>query len=381
MVSSRKPRVLIVTAIPMTVRVFLLRYIVGLAERYDVTVACSGGDPRLLAELPSAVRLKPVDIRRNVAFLLDLKALWRLVVFMRSENFDLIHSVTPKAGLLAQLAGRLCGVTIRLHTFTGQVWATQRGFKRKLLKGCDQLLATCATHLLADSVSQKQFLIMERVVGAQKISVIGKGSIAGVDPARFYPDIDTRRVVRKQLGILDADVVALYVGRLTRDKGVLDLVDAFSQVCDELPDLILLLVGPDEEGLGASLERVVGYGSRLRMIGATSRPEKFMVAADFLCLPSYREGFGTVVIEAAACGLPSMASAIYGLTDAIDDGFSGVLHPPRDVDAIAKLLVGFSMQKDWRERLGRQARQRVTDNFSAEVVTRAQIRYVQKLLG
>lgn len=380
MTPLKKPKILIVAAIPMTIKMFLLGYVSVLAERYDVTVVCSGEGSDSLTKLLPRVRFKVIDIKRRIDLRSDMNALKCLVGFMRSENFDMIHSVTPKAGLLAQLAGWLCGVRTRLHTFTGQVWVTQKGFKRKLLKWCDLIVAACATNLLADSVSQKEFLICERIVNPKKIGVIGAGSISGVDLARFRPDPNVREALRKQLGVSDTDVVALYLGRLTRDKGVLDLAEAFSQVCNRQPNLKLIFVGPDEEGLATEIEKKVTCNEALAVIGPTACPEDFMVAADFFCLPSYREGFGSVVIEAAACGLPSIASAIYGLTDAIEDGFSGVLHLPGDVNSIADLLMKLSNSKDWREKLGRQARQRAVDKFSADVITQAQVQYVQMLL-
>lgn len=346
----------------------------------DVTIVCSAGAPDLVKNLPIGVRSKVIDIKRRIDITSDLKALMQLVSFIQSENFDMIHSVTPKAGLLAQLAGCWSGVEVRVHTFTGQVWATRKGFKRRMLKWCDWIVAACATNLLADSVSQKEFLVSERIVNRKKIDVIGPGSISGVDLTRFHPDLNVREKVRKQFGILENDVVALYLGRLTRDKGVLDLAKAFSHVCVRQSNLKLLFVGPDEEGLAEEIKRLVSCDNRLSVIGPTTRPEDFMMAADFLCLPSYREGFGSVVIEAASCGLPSMASAIYGLTDAIENGISGVLHPPGNVDSIADLLVDLSSRTDWRQKLGRQARQRAEDIFSEDFITQAQMRYVQNLL-
>lgn len=378
---NSRERILVVVAVPLTVKAFLMPYLTALGELYDVTVVCAGDDPGLQRFLPRGVSFQPLDIRRAIDPVRDLKALVALVRLMRSGRFAMVHSVTPKAGLLAQIASRWCGIGVRLHMFTGQVWVTKAGVFRLVLKSLDRLIAASATHLLADSASQRAFLVEEKVVAPKKIRVLGAGSISGVDLQRFRPDPVVRQRVRSSLGYTDSDVLALFVGRLNRDKGVLDLVKAFARVSDKVPKLALLLVGPDEEMLGPEIELAVGGGARLKLLGGTACPEEFMAASDFFCLPSYREGFGSVVIEAAACGLPAIASAIYGLTDAVEDGRSGFLHPPHDVNSIATLLERFAIDTELREEMGGYARRRAINQFSTEVVVAAQIDFVNALLA
>lgn len=377
---SARPRVLIVVAVPMTVKAFLVHYLQALAKDCDVTVVCSGEKDELSGVLPDGVVHVSIDIQRNIAPLRDLKSLLDLVKFVRNGQFDMLHSVTPKAGLLAQLAAWWCGIQTRVHTFTGQVWVTRRGISRAVLKMIDRLIAAGATHLLADSSSQRNFLISERVARPEKIKVLGHGSIAGVDAQRFQPNIEVRQSLRGKLGATDSDVLALFVGRLNRDKGVMDLVRAFTLVAERAPNLMLLLVGPDEGRMTSEIRSASGDHPRLHLLGETSRPEEYMAAADFFCLPSYREGFGSVVIEAAACSLPAMVSAIYGLTDAVEEGVTGLFHPPRDVDAIAALLEKLTMDVTLRRELGRQARERILADFTVQEVTKAQVVFAHALL-
>lgn len=379
--SMTRQRILIVVAVPMTVTAFLMTYIRKLSESYDVTVACSDDMPTFQQSLPVGVHFVPLEIARQISPWRDLLAVFRLARLIRAGRFSLVHSVTPKAGLLTQLAAFWCGVRVRIHTFTGQVWVTRRGPFRWLLKTLDRVIATCATRLLADSASQRDFLVAQGIVSARKIDVLGHGSISGVDAARFRPNPEIRKSIRASLGYGDDHVLALYVGRLNRDKGVLDLVAAFSGVAERLPQLALLLVGPDEEDLAPEIARLALDHSRLHLLGATRRPEDFMAAADFFCLPSYREGFGSVVIEAAACGIPAMVSAIYGLTDAVADGESGVLHPPADVPSIAACLERLTVDRAWCLRLGEQARRRTEQQFSAEIVVQSQMNFVNQLLS
>lgn len=378
--SSRRAKVLVVVAVPLTVKAFLLAYLEQLSKVCHVTVACAEEDGTLRGLLPAGVDFRPVEIQRAISPLADARALLALIGLIRAGKFALVHSVTPKAGLLSMMAAFVSAAPIRLHTFTGQVWATKRGLARWLLKKLDALIAFCATHVLADSCSQMNFLLSEKVVRKGKISVLGNGSISGVDLQRFRPDLEARQRVRSRLGYADDDVLALFVGRLNRDKGVLDLVQAFLLASAEQSNLALLVVGPDEEGLKPRIEAMMNGNSRLHLLGVTSKPEEYMAAADIFCLPSYREGFGSVIIEAAACGVPAMASAIYGLTDAVEDGKSGCLHPVGDVAKMARLLCAFARDSDLRSSMGDYARQRAMADFSSATVVAAQIEFVIGLL-
>lgn len=378
--TNEPAKVLVVVAVPMTVKSFLLPYLAQLAEVFHVTVACADDDGTLRSMLPAGVDFSPVEIQRAISPLADARALLVLIRLIRSERFALVHSVTPKAGLLSMLAAFVSAVPVRLHIFTGQVWATKRGLTRWLLKKLDALIALCATHVLADSRSQMNFLLTEKIVCKEKITVLGNGSISGVDLIRFRPNPEVRQGVRLRLGYTDDDVLVLFVGRMTRDKGVLDLVKAFLIASSEQANLAFLLVGPDEEGLKPHIEAMVKDNSRIHLLGVASKPEVYMSAADVFCLPSYREGFGSVIIEAAACGLPAIASKIYGLTDAVEDGKSGSLHPAGDVASLAILLQEFARNSELRLSMGAYARQRAITDFSSDTVVAAQVKFAIELI-
>jgi glycosyltransferase involved in cell wall biosynthesis len=311
-----------------------------------------------------SARFFRIPIERRISPLSDLLALARLVSLFREQRFDLVHSITPKAGLLAMTAAWLARVPARLHTFTGQVWVTRTGPARALLRFMDSLIARYATHVLVDSRSQRDFLIAQRIVSAAKSDVLANGSICGVDGRRFRPDGEARARVRTELGAAGGDVVFLFVGRLAKDKGVPDLVAAFARVAERHPATRLVLVGPDEERLGRAAERV-------HWVGGTDRVEDYMAAADVFCLPSHREGFGQVALEAAASGLPVIASRIYGLTDAVADGETGLLHPPGDIETLVQLMEKLLRQPDLRQRLGNVGRSRALGDFSADRVSQA----------
>jgi len=363
-----RPRLCYVVSSEITVKAFLLEHIRAAVAHYDVSVVANTADTSALRALGVPVDITPVAIERRIAPFADLAALWALCRHFRRERFDLVHSVTPKAGLLAALAGALAGVRVRLHTFTGQVWATRAGFGRWLLKRIDALTAAACTHVLADSGSQRDFLVMEGVVARDRIAVLAQGSVNGVDAARFKPDAAARSRIRAEWGVAPDAVVFLYLGRLTVDKGLLDLARAFADV----PGAILAMVGPDEEGLTERIRAAcAGAAGRLRFAGYTGEPESYMAASDVFVLPSYREGFGSTVIEAAACGLPAIASRIYGLTDAVADGMTGFLVPPRDPATLAQRMRELAGDAVLRQRLGAAARERALRDFPQAALTQA----------
>jgi glycosyltransferase involved in cell wall biosynthesis len=377
-----KPRVCFVVATEITVTAFLLDQIRTAAKTHDVCVALNTRNNAFLAPYEINVEVVPVAIERKIKPLADLAALFALYRLFRARRFDLIHSVSPKAGLLAMLAGFLAGVPRRLHVFTGQVWVTRRGLSRFFLKSLDRLLAALATHLLADSPSQRDFLVAEGVVTATKCTVLGKGSISGVNTARFQPDAAARDMVRLELAVPADGVLFLYLGRLNRDKGIADLAAAFANLCRSRDDIWLALVGPDEENMATLARQLCGaHADHLRLVDYTNTPQRYMAAADVFCLPSYREGFGTVVIEAAACGVAAIASRIYGLTDAVIDTETGLLHAAGDVAAIETMMARLAGDRALRQRLGVAARNRACADFAMPVLTSALLAFYAKMLN
>jgi len=373
-------RICLVVASEMTVKAFLKDQIIALSKHYDVTLIVNTDRTDFAEQNGLSVNVIPLAIERVIRPVADLIALFRLASLFRQHRFDLVHSVTPKAGLLAMLAGRIAGVRLRIHTFTGQVWATRLGFSRLLLKTMDRLLASSATNLLADSFSQRQFLVDQGITRAEKISVLADGSISGVNTGKFKPDTNARGEIRKQLGVSDQDVLLLFLGRLNRDKGVLDLVTAFADVAAANSQLHLLLVGPDEGKLKEELEQIsAAYQERIHFVDYTDKPEAYFAAADVFCLPSYREGFGSVIIEAAACGLPAIGSRIYGISDAILEGKTGILFDAGDIDGLAATIELLCTDSKLRIRMGEAACQRACHDFPTKRLVQAWIDYYDGL--
>lgn len=360
---------------PFVLNAFLQGHLSRLRQSFTVAVCVNRSESDIAVAVPERVEVQDVEIRRKISPWHDVAALWKLWRFYRRHRFDAVVTVTPKAGLLGMLAARLAGTRVRVHWFTGQVWATRKGLMRTMLKGMDRLTAACATDVLADSPSQRDFLVHEGVVAGGKVAVLGHGSISGVDTARFRPDPEARQRIRTELQIPGGAPCLLYVGRMSKEKGVPDLLAAFGRLRADFADLHLILVGPDEEGL-LSRTRIPG----LHAVGYTKNAEAYMAAADIICLPSYREGFGSVLIEGAACGLPAVASRIYGVTDAVVENVTGLLHPPGDIAALTDGLRLLISDDAFRLRLRKNAYERAVASFNASHLENLFSQFLGRLL-
>lgn len=371
---------LVVTSL-LIVKFFLLSHISKLAQHYHVTLIVNVDDEVFLQSMNLPCEVISVDICRKISPWHDLLALWELILLFKKHRFNLVHSISPKTGLLAMLSAWIVGIPLRLHTFQGEVWANRRGFWRLILKTLDKLVAKLATDLTVVSHSEQQFLITHGIISPNKSQVLAHGSICGVDTQRFFADSTLAALKRAELGIATDDLVILFLGRINRDKGVLDLTHAFISMVKQNPKVFLLLVGPDEENIITEIEAITAeYATRVKAVGFTSHPEEFIRVADILCLPSYREGFGMVILEAAATGVPAVCSRIYGITDAVEDGKTGLLFPPGDVVALTHALLKLLDDKNLHQKMAESAKQRAVTLFASEKLTQAMFDLYTKLL-
>ncbi|MDP3119216.1 MAG: glycosyltransferase family 4 protein [Sulfuricurvum sp.] len=358
-----------VATIPAVVHSFLRVHIQAAAEKYDVTVICNETDKYLLEGLNAHIIFLPIT--RNPSLWNDMMILFRLFSLFRREKFDIVHSIMPKTGILSMLGAWLARIPVRIHTFTGQVWVTKYGIKRFLLKWFDTLIGNFATCVFIDSPSQRDFLVNENVLSKEKTTVIGAGSICGVDTQRFVPNAHIREKIRNELEIAHDSKVILYVGRLNRDKGILDLATAFEIIANNCPRAVLLLVGTEEDVSFNQIQEICRpHTGHLHYIPFSSTPEHYMAAADIFCLPSYREGFGMTIIEAAACEIPTVASCIYGITDAVDDGTTGVLFTAGDTASLTQVLLRLINNQDLCREMGKASRKRALELFESQLITK-----------
>ncbi len=375
-------KICFVVTTPFTVNGFLICHLTELAKVYQVSLCINLNQYELSPKLDiSHMEIIHVPLERKISPLRDLQAWWKLFCIFSHQHFDSIHSVTPKAGLLGMTAAFMARVPRRFHTFTGQIWINQFGLKRFIFKNVDWVIAKCASFVFADSASQIRFLVKEGVCPSDKIAMLGEGSISGVDLERFHPNAQMRMQLRQEFGAAEQDFVFLFVGRLCRDKGVFDLLEAFSKIKSISQNAALWIVGPDEEGVRAQVkEQFPEIDAVVKWIGPTFSPEDYMAAADVLLLPSYREGFGSVIIEAAACYLPTIAYRIDGVIDAVVDSKTGLLVDMGNVVELERQMANLLLDPTLRNRLGTSAGERAQRDFSSKKVTGAWLEFYANTL-
>lgn len=374
-------KICFVVAIPGTARAFLRDHIEALSKEYEIYLVgniMSNADVKGLA----LAGWHYVDIERGISLWRDMKAVWRIRRYFKRMKFDAVHSVTPKAGLVTALAGKLAGVKHRTHIFTGQVWATKKGAMRWLLKSLDKVIARLDNHILVDGKSQRAFLVREGVLRDGQAEVFANGSISGVNSDRFVPDANARTEIRQKLGIDDNVMVYIFLGRLNHDKGIGDLYDAFNRLVSEVDDVFLLLVGSDEEGYIKKLDEYgnIVEGKNFHFYGLTPQPEKVLNVGDVYVLPTYREGFGTSVLEAACVGLPCICSDAYGVQDAYMENETGLRCHVGDPISLYHCMKKMHDNPELVKQMGERSRQRVLTDFNGEKLTECWVKFYKELL-
>jgi lipopolysaccharide/colanic/teichoic acid biosynthesis glycosyltransferase len=375
----KKQSICIVSATPLSVYFFLKPHIAALAKQYNVSVVFDPRNDDYLGDLGLEARVVPINMTRKLNPFQDFFSLFYLYKFFRKNQFDLIVSVAPKAGMLSMIAASLASHSKRVHIFQGEFWASKKGLLRSILKQVDSLTANLAHQVLAVSESEKKFLAQEKIIQLEKIDVLGEGSICGVDIVKYQFNSDVRSLVRQELKIPIDAVVALFMGRIVADKGIFELMDSFKNTYKDCPNLYLLIVGPDEGAIKEGLFSSIGKAQdRVRLVGFTRTPERYMSAADFFCLPSYREGFPISILDAAAAGIPTIGTSIYGISDAVQDGKTGLLVAPRNAKKLREAISRLYQNHELRNILGANAKARVIDLFQQNIVVK---RYVDYLSG
>ncbi len=365
--TDKKEKIVFVATAESAVNAFLLSHLKILSKYFDITVIVNTEDVLFLKKQRVLVNVLSLKIPRNPHFFLDLYCLINLMIFFFKKRPNAVHSITPKAGLLAMLAAYLCFIPLRVHTFTGQVWVNKKGLKKWLLKMIDLLIGRLTIFNIVDSASQRDFLIQQKVLNVKKSILFGSGSVSGVDLKRFKPNKQMRIKVRLRLGIPNTAFIFIYLGRLNRDKGILDLAQAFAKIQNS--KAFLLIVGKDEGGFVGKIKVINAHkSSQVRFVDFTNKPEDYLAASDVLCLPSYREGFGNVIIEAAAMGIPAIASDIYGISDAIINNRTGMLHKPKNVNSILDAMQRFLTKSELVKKYGIAASERVKVEFDSNMM-------------
>lgn len=322
-----------------------------------------------------------VPMERHISIFKDMKALMALVKVFRREKPDMVHSMTPKAGLLCMLAAKMAHVPVRVHTFTGLVWSTAKGLKRRILMLTDWLTCACATHVIPEGEGVKADL--QHHITRKPMKVLGYGNVMGVDMERFSlrPEI-----VDAAKGLRSRNLFTfLYVGRIVSDKGVNELVDAFGKFHALNPHCRLVLVGKMEENLDplkpSTLKKMLALKG-IRAVGEKRNDEliAWYAASDCFVLPSYREGFPNTVLEAGAMGLPSIVTDINGSREIVENGKNGIIIPPKDENALIEAMQQMLDNDSKRDSMATAARPMIASRFEKSFVQQCLLDFYHEIL-
>lgn len=371
-------KIIRITTVPGSLKTLLKGQLRFMSQHgFEVVAVSSGG--ALLKGVAEAegVRIVAIEMTRTISPFIDMKSLIAFYKLCRSEEPVIVHSHTPKAGIVAMLGATLAGVPIRLHTVAGLPLMESKGVKRILLNFVERLTYRCATKVYPNSFGLSDFIIRNDFTRMNKLKVLGNGSSNGVDTIFFDPShfsLDEIDFYRKSLGITRNDFVFIYVGRLVGDKGINELINAFSLLMgkvEEYQRVKLLLVGSLEPALDPvkpeTLKIIEENGSVLS-IGFKEDVRPYLAISDCLVFPSYREGFPNVVMQAGAMGLPSIVTDINGCNEIIREGKNGVIIPAKDVNALLLAMTKMYFDREFHRKLQTKSRIVICENYEQTVI-------------
>lgn len=349
-------------------------------DDYETLVVTSPGE-----ELDDFRRRYPdetvieVPMERHISLIKDLKSLFMMIGVLRKEKPYVVHSMTPKAGLVSMMAAWLTGVPVRIHTFTGLVWPTAVGLKRKILMATDWITCACATHIIPEGRGVLEDLKNHNVC-RKPMRVLGYGNVRGVDMERFNParfaDVEKD----------ESKFSFVFVGRIVGDKGINELVEAFVRLNKEYPETKLSLVGnyeADLDPLKPETIEAIESNSNIYACGAKYGDDLLTeyMKSDCFVMPSYREGFPNTVMEAGAMGLPSIVTDINGSREIIINGENGIIVPSKDADALYKAMEQIVQDSSARERMAFNSRPLIESRFEKSFVQGCLIEFYEEILN
>lgn len=380
-----KAKLIRITTVPISLKVLLKgQHNFMLENGIDVIGVSSRGIELSEVADEEKISVFPIEMSRKITPLIDLRSLWSAYRLFKKEKPSIVHSHTPKAGIIGMLAAKLAGVPLRLHTVAGLPLMEARGAKRKLLDFVEKLTYSCATKVYPNSQGLLDFITSNRYTSSKKLKVIGNGSSNGINSALFSKQViaeEHQNSLRDELGIGEDDFVFVFVGRLVGDKGVNELVKAFCKINN--PSVKLLLVGPLESNLDPldkDTLRRIDEDERIISVGFQKDVRPYFAISNALVFPSYREGFPNVVMQAGAMELPSIVSDINGCNEIIVEGENGIIIPVKNVDAVKNAMEMMMNDKELYSKMKGNARRMITERYEQQVVWNALLTEYRSLL-
>ncbi|MEL0644328.1 glycosyltransferase family 4 protein [Olleya sp. Ti.3.14] len=369
-----KKKIIRVTTIPLSLEKLLGGQMSYMKTFYNVIAVSSDKEKLEEVGVTEGVDTYYIQLTRKITPIKDLAAVWKMYTFLKKEKPFIIHSHTPKAGLVSMLAAKLAGVPNRLHTVAGLPLLESTGLKRVVLDFVEKLTYKCATKVYPNSNALKNIIIDNKLAKQNKLKVIGYGSSNGINLDYFNPKNFTDEEVlslKKQLGIKSENYVYIFVGRIVKDKGINEVIESFVQVNLENPNTKLVLVGPFEADLDPIKPenfKEIKTNKNIIEIGYVNDVRPYFLIANTLVFPSYREGFPNVVMQAGAMGLPSIVSNINGCNEIIEDKKNGLIIPVKDAVSLTVSMKELLLNQDLYLKLKENSRVSIQDRYEQNFI-------------
>lgn len=373
------PRMVIGVTSAQTCLILTARLRAFRAAGYRVTVVSAPGELLDQAARAAGVEARAIPMERGISLGSDLLSLFKIIGLLWRLRPELVEFSTPKAGLLGMMAAWICRVPHRVYLLRGLRLEASHGGKRRILLAAERLAAACAHVVVCNSESLRCEALVWRLAAPQKLHVLGRGSSNGVDPEIYFPWTSP---VRERFGIPKEALVIGFTGRLTRDKGIPELADAFTRILDAEPRAYLLLVGwfdASEDALPDGLQRYLEHHERIRVTGLVTETAPYYRAMDLFILPTWREGFPNAVLEAAATALPVVTTESTGARDSVVPEVTGLLIPPGYPEAITEAALELLADERRRRVMGQAARQWVLTHYLCQEVLERTVKFYQSL--
>ena len=358
-----------ISTVPISLEKLLENQLGFMNQFYDVTAISSDEERVTEFGKNQEVETYYIELTRKIRLKKDLKAVIKLYKYLKKEKPDIVHSHTPKAGIVGMLASYLANIPIRLHTVAGLPLLETTGLKRKILNFVEKLTYKCATNVYPNSNGLKNIILDKKFTNKEKLKVIGNGSSNGIDTSYFDPklfSINDNEDLKTNLGIKNTDFVFIFVGRIVSDKGMNELVSAFEKLSIENKKVKLLLVGPFEEELDP-LEKytkhLINNNRNIISVGYQNDVRPYFSISDCLVFPSYREGFPNVVMQAGAMGLPTIVSDINGCNEIIENNINGLVIKVKNVHTIYDAMINLTSDKLLFNKLRLNSRDKIRINY------------------
>lgn len=372
-----------ITTVPISLHKLLKGQLKFMRAYYDVIAVSSYSDLLRMVGDNEGIQIKGVEMTREITLGKDVKALWEMYKFLRKEKPLIVHTHTPKAGIVGMMAAWFARVPVRLHTVAGLPLMESTGIKRQLLNAVEKITYSFATKVYPNSYGLRDFIVSEKLCNAKKLKVIGNGSSNGIDTTYYDPISicnETKLSLKETLNIDEGDFVFIFIGRLVKDKGINELIAAFTEL--NLSKCKLLLVGPFEKDLDPLLpetEQLIGENQNIIAVGYQDDVRPYLAISDCLVFPSYREGFPNVVMQAGAMGLPSIVTNINGCNEIIIEGENGIIIPPKDRVALLDAMQFFFSNPQVLKKMADNARQLIVDRYEQRKVWEALLEEYREL--